>query len=37
MRAAKVLGVKLESRIPDMPRHRPFDREYVDIALDFEE
>jgi hypothetical protein len=37
MKAAKVLGVKLESRIPDMPRHRPFDREYLDIALDIEE
>jgi hypothetical protein len=37
MKAAKVLGVKLESRIPEMPRHRPFDREYVDIALDFKE
>jgi hypothetical protein len=34
MEAAKVMGVKLTSRIPEMPKHRPFDREYVDIALD---
>lgn len=34
MEAAKVMGVNLNSRIPEMPKHRPFDREYVDIALD---
>ena len=32
MQVARIMGIELASRIPDTPKHRPFDREFVDMA-----
>jgi hypothetical protein len=37
MELAKIMGIKLESRVPAMPRYRAFDTEYVNMAMDLPE
>ncbi len=37
IKAAKKMGVTLESRVPPMPQARPFDREYVDLAMNLDD